>query len=272
MPRRRYVGQAEHLAGADVVQHTADPTANALIYALFPQLVLILVRRRGGAGPMAPKNWLRCRQADDVRHVALAASGKFTRGPVHRKASRTKLKNVAVDTLIKPWDETRMENGLYQFTPSDAAALTGVSTVQQRDWRRHGYMPTPTAGWSRHEVEDLCRLLLLRLYAQHGIPPGTSLTSVIQLAPTAAAISRSIIAGTNRPMNGVASFGFIWANGDMSVADDLQSALDAASVDQQAGPVTIVDLRLVAVPFGIKIRKWLDAMSGENHEAAELVE
>ena len=73
-------------------------------------------------------------------------------------------------------------------------------------------------------------------------------------------------------MNGVASFGFIWANGDMSVADDLQSALDAASVDQQAGPVTIVDLRLVAVPFGIKIRKWLDAMSGENHEAAELVE
>ncbi len=73
-------------------------------------------------------------------------------------------------------------------------------------------------------------------------------------------------------MKGAARFGFVWANGNLSVADDLQSALDAASVDQKAGPVTIVDLRVVAVPFGIKIRKWLDDELGENHEFGEQVD
>lgn len=43
-----YLGADAHLEKAKAVQRTADPTANALIQAMLPDLLIVLVQRAGG--------------------------------------------------------------------------------------------------------------------------------------------------------------------------------------------------------------------------------
>ncbi|MHA6642979.1 hypothetical protein [Mesorhizobium sp. A623] len=65
-----------------------------------------------------------------------------------------------------------METGisLAVFTPREAERITGVSTVMQRDWRRHGYLPV-SEGHMRFNVFGLAELLALRLLAERRIGP-----------------------------------------------------------------------------------------------------
>ncbi len=64
--------------------------------------------------------------------------------------------------------ETRIS--LTVFTPREAERITGVSTVMQRDWRRHGYLPV-NEGHMRFNVFGLAELLALRLLAERRIGP-----------------------------------------------------------------------------------------------------
>lgn len=63
-----------------------------------------------------------------------------------------------------------IEITLTQFTPGQAERITGVSVDQQRNLRRHGYLPT-TEGHARFNAFSLARLLSIQLLADRGIGP-----------------------------------------------------------------------------------------------------
>jgi DNA-binding transcriptional MerR regulator len=57
-----------------------------------------------------------------------------------------------------------------QFTPAEAARLTGVSPDLQRDWRRRKILPArPTEGHSRYGFSDLCRMVALKAFSDAGV-------------------------------------------------------------------------------------------------------
>jgi hypothetical protein len=47
------------------------------------------------------------------------------------------------------------------FTPSEAASITGVSALTQRDWRHRGFLPKLSGGHARFDEDGLERLALL---------------------------------------------------------------------------------------------------------------
>ena len=59
---------------------------------------------------------------------------------------------------------------LTTFTPREAEAITGVSTVRQRDYRRHGFMPSGD-GHARFDAYALARLWAFTLLNAQGIGP-----------------------------------------------------------------------------------------------------
>jgi hypothetical protein len=62
---------------------------------------------------------------------------------------------------------------LTTFNPGEAERITGVSTVQQRDWRRRGYLPA-NEGHARFDAFSLGELWALKLLADRGIGPQQS--------------------------------------------------------------------------------------------------
>jgi hypothetical protein len=60
------------------------------------------------------------------------------------------------------------------FTPSEAAAITGLDVMTQRNLRRHGYLPQAAKGWTRHSVDDVAKLLLMGVLDKLGLPPSGS--------------------------------------------------------------------------------------------------
>lgn len=79
------------------------------------------------------------------------------------------------------------------FTPSEAAAITGVSTDLQRDWRRRGYLLSGS-GHARFDLFDLARMLTMQLLAARGIGPQQS----VEIAEWCAlGIARDVLAGTD---------------------------------------------------------------------------
>lgn len=57
----------------------------------------------------------------------------------------------------------------------------------------------------------------------------------------------------------------IWADGSVGVTPTLQGAFDAATVEQQSGPMMVLTLQALAIPLWIKLREFLE-------EEGELVE
>ena len=57
-----------------------------------------------------------------------------------------------------------------EFKASEAARITGLSTVLQLDYRRRGYLPT-SKGHARFNAIDLAELWTLRVLADRGIGP-----------------------------------------------------------------------------------------------------
>lgn len=74
------------------------------------------------------------------------------------------------------------------FTPADAERITGINTAQQRNLRRHGYLPETGKGWTRFSPEELARLLVLGRLAAIGVPPSTA-DGVLRQAKNAALVT-----------------------------------------------------------------------------------
>lgn len=60
---------------------------------------------------------------------------------------------------------------LESFTASEAERITGVSTVQQRDWRRHGFLPPLEGGKAVFDAKLLSGILAAKALNDAGIPP-----------------------------------------------------------------------------------------------------
>lgn len=62
---------------------------------------------------------------------------------------------------------------LAQFTPAEAERITGVSTAQQRDWRRREFLPA-NEGHARFDLFQLASMLVLKVLADRGIGPAAA--------------------------------------------------------------------------------------------------
>src|SRR3546814_12721569 len=78
-----------------------------------------------------------------------------------------------------------------EFSPAEAAEITGVSTALQRDWRRRGILPENADGkWTRWDLNDIIKLSVMKLFSDAGIDVSkTSIVSQMAMMPTRAAIS-----------------------------------------------------------------------------------
>src|SRR3546814_2787709 len=65
-----------------------------------------------------------------------------------------------------------------EFSPAEAAEITGVSTALQRDWRRRGILPENADGkWTRWDLNDIIKLSVMKLFSDAGID--VSKTSIV---------------------------------------------------------------------------------------------
>lgn len=56
------------------------------------------------------------------------------------------------------------------FRPAEAAEMTGLSALMQRDWRDRGFLP-PAAGHARYDVFDIARMFIMRSLSDAGMGP-----------------------------------------------------------------------------------------------------
>lgn len=77
------------------------------------------------------------------------------------------------------------------FTPSEAARITGVSTALQRDWRRRGILSENSEGkWTRWTLDDIIQLSVRKIFADAGLDVSQTRTVArMAILPTAWAIS-----------------------------------------------------------------------------------
>lgn len=62
-----------------------------------------------------------------------------------------------------------------EFTPAEAAVVSGVSVAQQRDWRRRGLLPEKdTPGWSRFTISEVIDLAVMHLFTRAGVSPSNA--------------------------------------------------------------------------------------------------
>lgn len=66
-----------------------------------------------------------------------------------------------------------MQLNFETYTPSEVAKITGVSTDNQRNLRRAGYLPK-TIGHARFNLQEIARLLVIGLMSEKGIGPKVS--------------------------------------------------------------------------------------------------
>lgn len=56
-----------------------------------------------------------------------------------------------------------------EFSPSEAAAITGVSVDLQRDWRRRGLLPENKEGkWTRFNLDHIIEMSVMKVFADAG--------------------------------------------------------------------------------------------------------
>lgn len=58
-----------------------------------------------------------------------------------------------------------------QFSASEAERITGIDTVRQRDFRRHGYLPPIEGSKARFDAPMLAGMLAAKVLSDAGIPP-----------------------------------------------------------------------------------------------------
>lgn len=57
-----------------------------------------------------------------------------------------------------------------EFSPKEAASISGVSTVLQRDWRRRGVLPDRQGKkWSKFTLSNVIQMTVMRAFTKSGI-------------------------------------------------------------------------------------------------------
>jgi len=79
-----------------------------------------------------------------------------------------------------------------EFTPAEAATITGVSPALQRDWRRREILKgNPGGKWTRWTLDEIIRLSVMKLFSDAGMDVSqTKAIAQMALAPTLEAITR----------------------------------------------------------------------------------
>ncbi len=56
-----------------------------------------------------------------------------------------------------------------EFSPAEAAEITGASVALQRDWRRRGILPENTSGkWTRFTLNDVIEMSVMKSFSDAG--------------------------------------------------------------------------------------------------------
>lgn len=79
-----------------------------------------------------------------------------------------------------------------EFSPAEAAAITGVSTALQRDWRRRKIVQgEPNEGkWTRWSLNDIISLSVMKLFSDAGMEvSSTAIIAGMALMPTWSALA-----------------------------------------------------------------------------------
>ncbi|SCW36814.1 hypothetical protein SAMN02927924_00230 [Sphingobium faniae] len=73
-----------------------------------------------------------------------------------------------------------------EFTPAEAAEITGVSTALQRDWRRRGILAEKVEGkWTRWTLKDVIGLAVMKRLSDAGIDVSKTLdAAAMAVLPT----------------------------------------------------------------------------------------
>lgn len=81
-----------------------------------------------------------------------------------------------------------------EYTPAQAALITGVSVDLQRDWRRRGYLNSrPDGKHNRYTFRDLCLMFAFKAFSDAGLGPRFADEFDVRNADTAAKTAISAI-------------------------------------------------------------------------------
>ena len=169
-----------------------------------------------------------------------------------------------------PYSVTNVDR---EFSPAEAAEITGVSTALQRDWRRRGILPErKSEGWSRFSVTDIIEMYVLRFFSDAGFfvkdvreitgaavlpvlnilqrEPGAieiegadispKLRDLILAAGVATESHGRFLVIFHRPRAGIRDFALTWGR-----FEDL-ARIDAILVERDAEGCTCLDLTTIA--------------------------
>jgi len=77
-----------------------------------------------------------------------------------------------------------------EFTPAEAAKISGVSTVLQRDWRRRGLLPAKDQeGWAKFTVVDVIEMAVMKAMSDSGFSVQAAMMfAIASTLPTIAAL------------------------------------------------------------------------------------
>ncbi|MGE3877397.1 MAG: hypothetical protein AB7F74_30935 [Parvibaculaceae bacterium] len=78
-----------------------------------------------------------------------------------------------------------------EFTPAEAATITGVSPALQRDWRRRNLMKeNPDGRWTRWTLTDIIELSVMKLFSDAGMDvSNTTIVAHMAVMPTLGALA-----------------------------------------------------------------------------------
>lgn len=125
------------------------------------------------------------------------------------------------------------------YSPAEAAALSGVSQVLQRDWRRRGLLPARTSGRARFTINDILRMRVMKRCS-----PNLQMGMAATASDLCGDLEAIALGGTNLP---AVVFPY---EGEPEACRDMESLIDAA---ERAGICTI--LMVGAVLKGCKGRE-----------------
>lgn len=79
-----------------------------------------------------------------------------------------------------------------QFSPKEAAEISGVSTTLQRDWRRRGVLPEKDgAKWATFTLTDVIEMTVMRAFSESGLSLETARNIAgMTVLPVLASLSR----------------------------------------------------------------------------------
>lgn len=157
-----------------------------------------------------------------------------------------------------------------EFTPAEAATITGVSPALQRDWRRREILQSNRDGkWTRWTLSDIIRLSVMKLFSDAGMDVSSTKTvASMAVLPTLGALAemneavefdgdeigdshkariRSVTVGTTHPSHKVGRFLAAFGKDEFNVCRTEDLASLEARLDKEACPIlSIVDCRSVA--------------------------